>query len=342
MARNFPPEWHPQDAILMAWPHKNTDWLYILPEVTACFSNIANEILNYQHLIIVTPDPEEVNRTFLNHTHSERLHCFKIPTNDTWARDFGPISVLTDGNPLLLNFKFNAWGMKFPANLDNQINRRLNKAHAFRAPMENHLDFVLEGGSIDSDGNGAVLTTSQCLLSENRNENTPKQTLEGLLCNYLGARKILFLRNGALSGDDTDAHIDTLARFAPGNTILYTACYDMNDSHFISLQAMEQELKSFTNADGNPYNLIPLPLPDPIFDSEGNRLPATYANFLVINGAVIVPTYNQPHLDIEALAIIGKAFPDRKIIGIDCTPLIQQHGSLHCVTMQLIKNSAQL
>ncbi len=340
-SRAFIPEWHRQDAILLAWPHPGTDWNYMLDQVTRTYFAMAEAIIPHEHLLIVSPEPSEAAR-LLSHLDQSRIHYFQIPTNDTWTRDYGPLSVSVNGAPVLLDFRFNAWGMKFAANHDNLVCRRLAQQNTFKTPLENHLNIVLEGGSIETDGNGTLMTTSQCLLAPNRNDTLSKQILEGCLINTLGCKKILWLENGHLMGDDTDGHIDTLARFAPGRTILYNKCYDSADCHFAPLMCMEKELSSFTDASGADYNLVPLPLPAPVFDNDGLRLPATYANFLIINDAVLVPTYRQPELDDEAISIIRRVFADREIIGIDCVPLIQQHGSLHCATMQLTENSLQL
>jgi agmatine deiminase len=235
---------------------------------------------------------------------------------------------------VLLDFTFTGWGGKFAAALDNRISEELHAAGAFgRTPLRK-IDLILEGGSIESDGRGTLLTTAECLLNPNRNTQYSQERIEARLTAELGSRKFLWLKEGSLAGDDTDAHIDTLARFGPNDTILYVKCDDPSDEHFATFQALENELKNFHTLENQPYRLIPLPWPSAKFDADGSRLPATYANFLVINGAVLVPTYHDP-ADSQALKTVGKAFPDREIIGIDCSPLIMQHGSLHCVTMQI-------
>ena len=313
---SFAAEWDAQDAILIAWPHAGTDWAYMLDEVTACYIEMARAILqDDERLVIVAPDVE-------------------LPTNDTWVRDYGPITVWRDGGTVLTDFTYNAWGMKFAADCDNLVTSRLNERGLFKMPVINCRDLVLEGGSIETDGNGAVMTTTCCLTAANRNDALTREQLEKVLLERLGCVKMLWLNHGELLGDDTDGHIDTLARFAPGGIILYTGCDDPSDEHFEPLMKMEQELKQFTDADGNHYHLIKLPLPDPIYD-EISRLPATYANFLVMNHQVLVPLYGQPENDVKACSLIGEAFPGRKIVGIDCRALICQHGSLHCATMQL-------
>jgi agmatine deiminase len=233
-----------------------------------------------------------------------------------------------------MDFGFNGWGLKFPANLDNLISKSLKNAGAFK-PNLNTIGLIMEGGSLESDGLGTILTTSECLLSPNRNPQLSKSEIEQALASLVGAKRVLWLNHGYLAGDDTDSHIDTLARICPDNTIVYQACDHPLDEHFEPLKLMELELKAFTAPDGSAYRLIPLPWPTARFDEQAHRLPATYANFLVINGAVLVPTYRDLENDTIALERIAQAFPGRKIIGIDCLPLLEQHGSLHCVTMQL-------
>jgi agmatine/peptidylarginine deiminase len=262
-----------------------------------------------------------------------------IPHNDTWARDHGFITVESlspipspkgEGERLLLlDFKFNGWGEKFEAALDNEINKHLYEQGLVKGTYEDHLDFVLEGGSIESDGKGTVFTTECCLMAPHRNQPLTKEEIEERLKEWLGAERIVWLQHGSLIGDDTDGHIDTLVRICPNDTLLYTG----GDKDHPDLAEMEKELQDLRTLDGKPYRLLKLPLPRPIYD-DGDRLPATYANYLIVNGAVLVPTYNQPDLDQEAMDVIQQAFPDREIVGIDCCAVIKQHGSLHCCTMQ--------
>ncbi|MBR5638896.1 MAG: agmatine deiminase family protein [Muribaculaceae bacterium] len=334
----MPAEWEPQDAIMLAWPHHETDWSYMLDEAQTCFKEVSRAVVSEMRLIVIAPDVDDVKRQLRNIPNNDRIVYQEIATNDTWARDFGPISVIDGDKRLMLDFKFNAWGLKFAACHDNMICHKMSQNGIFNADFINCQDFVLEGGSIESDGRGTILTTCQCLLSPNRNRHLNKQQIEDVLMSRLGAKKVLWLNSGELSGDDTDAHIDTLARLAPGNTILYVKCDNPTDEQYASLQHMEQELKSMTNAQGEPFTLVPLPCPSPIHDKENNRLPATYANFLITNSQVLVPIYNQPENDKLALDTISQVFPDRSIVGIDCNSLIQQHGSLHCITMQIPKN----
>ena len=308
--RCFAAEWDQQDAILISWPNVGTDWEHMIDEVTACYVEIARAILeDDERLIIVANDPDEVHQALGPDVDWQRITIAVMPINDTWVRDYGPITTYQDGQLSLADFTFNAWGMKFAADCDNQVNCRLQEQGIFNIPLFNYRDLVLEGGSIETDGNGAVMTTTCCLTAPNRNDTLTREQLEKTLLDRLGCLKMLWLDHGSLAGDDTDGHIDTLARFAPGGIILYTGCDDPEDEHFQPLMKMEQQLQQFTDVDGNHYHLIKLPLPDPIFEHTYFRLPATYANFLITNHQVLVPIYGQPENDIKACQLIGEAFP---------------------------------
>ena len=334
----LPAEWHEQSAVQLTWPHSGTDWRPILKDVTRCYLDMAKAIAGRQQLIIVTPEPYEVQqqlRKALSAANMRRIVLCEAPSNDTWARDHGFLTLISpEASPRLLDFKFNGWGKKFPSKFDNCICRRMARQGILTGRYENHLDFVLEGGSIESDGRGTIMTTSQCLLAPNRNQPLSQAQIEERLLKTLHAERILWLDHGNLAGDDTDGHIDTLARFCPDDTIAYVQCLDTSDEHYDELARMEEQLKTFRTPDDNPYRLIPLPMAKAVFDEDGNRLPATYANFLVINGAVLMPTYGNPDTDLVAKEQLSKAFPQHEILGIDCLPLIIQHGSLHCCTMQ--------
>ncbi len=333
----LPAEWESFGAILLSWPHKNSDWDYMLEEVTQCYINIVEAITQETNVIIVAPDIE-IPKMHLNHINKSLITYYEIPTNDTWARDFGVITTCDkEGNFILNDFQFNGWGLKFASNKDNLITRAMIEQKAIKGTYNNCMGFALEGGSIESDGNGLLLTTSECLLSPNRNGDLSKEEIEQVLSSTFGVKKILWLDYGFLEGDDTDSHIDTLARIAPNDTIVYVGTNDEADVHYEALQSMKHQLMQFTTQDGNPFNLIELPLPDAIYDEDGYRLPATYANFLIMNKSVIMPIYNQPQKDLLATQIMQIAFPNHKIITVDCNALIKQHGSLHCVTMQLPK-----
>lgn len=332
----LPAEWYPQSGVMLTWPHDRTDWSEMLQEVEETFIAIAREIAMREQLLIVCPDATELKAKLVD-INLKNVHLYEIASNDTWARDHGPITVFREGVPVLYDFRFNGWGQKFPSNHDNQITRRLFTKEAFsaNAGYANFLEFVLEGGAIESDGEGTILTTTECLLSLNRNEHMNKEEIEHLLKVVFGLKRILWLDSGYLAGDDTDSHVDTLSRFCDAETIAYVKCLAPEDEHFEALQRMEDELKTFTTKDGKPYRLLALPMADAVYDDE-DRLPATYANFLIMNNAVLLPFYGTEK-DEEARKVLQEAFPDREVVGINCLPLIKQHGSLHCVTMQFPK-----
>lgn len=340
MRRVMPAEWFPQSAVQLTWPHENTDWAYMLQDVTACYVRMAFEIATREKLIIVAPDVEAVKTLLeerLPRRATENISYAACPTNDTWARDHAFITVIGEKNPELLDYRFNGWGGKFEASLDNAINRHLFEEGIVGGEYKDCLDFELEGGSIESDGQGLLLTTSRCLLNDNRNASMTKEDIEQRLKADLGVEKILWLNHGELSGDDTDAHVDTLARLCPDDAIVYVSCDDTEDPHYEELKKMEEELQAFRTQSGAPFCLIPVPLPDAIYDEDGLRLPATYANFLIMNTAVLYPTYAQPEKDEATRQALQRAFPKADLVGIDCRPLIRQHGSLHCATMQYPK-----
>ena len=341
--RTLPAEWAPQSAILISWPHAETDWADILDEVTECYVRMAYAIAAHQPLIILVVEGLDVSSLLekrLPQAVFSNITFVVVPkTNDTWVRDYGFLTVQSTGGAELMDFRFNGWGGKFQADHDNAANRLLFETQLLRGHYVDALDFELEGGGIESDGCGTLLTTAECLLNSNRRRQgdavpTPdKVQVEALLKERLGVERILWLHHGYLAGDDTDSHIDTLARLCPNDTIIYVQCTDTADEHYEALAEMERELQAFRTLENKSYRLIPVPLPDACYDDD-ERLPATYANFLIMNKVVLVPTYAQPDKDALALKNIQKAFPEREIIGVDCRALIRQHGSLHCATMQ--------
>lgn len=332
----FCAEWEEQEFVQLVFPHKDTDWKDYLEDAIDTFVNIAKTVAKYQKVLIVTKNTEVIKEKFVN---KKNLSFVNIDSNDTWSRDFGGITVEQDGRLFILDFQFNAWGKKFEYDKDNKITQKLKLKGLLKGYGHQSIKFVLEGGSIESNGEGIILTTTECLMEKNRNPRLKKKQIENALMQFLGAKKVLWLDHGYLSGDDTDSHIDTLARFVNKDTIVYQSCDDENDEHYEELKKMEEQLKTFKTLSGKPFKLAALPWIGPKFD-EDERLPATYANFLIINGAVLVPTYNDKN-DQKALDVIKSVFPKREVIGVDCTTLIKQHGSLHCVTMQypkLVKN----
>lgn len=380
MTYRLPAEWEPQDFVLLAWPNETTDWAPYLEEIRQTVAEMVRAIARHEEVMLLsmfkTDVPDELREM-------PNVYVAELPNNDTWARDFGPI-VLKSTQPaessaeggasaddeeqekdfLWLDFRFNGWGEKFQAAWDNLIPLKLWALYGFLedADYEDHQDFVLEGGSIEADGQGTLFTTSQCLLAPHRNQPLTKEQIEEQLKRRLRVGRVVWLDYGNLVGDDTDGHIDTIVRCAPDDTLVYVGCDDPADEQYADFHALEEQLKVLRTADGKPYRLLRLPMPDGIYEVEGpsgvqsdcgavqevqspsgvqevqgERLPATYANFLVINGAVLVPTYDQLEKDAEALRVVQQAFPDREMIPIDARTIIRQHGSVHCLTMQVPK-----
>ena len=339
----MPAEWEPQQAILLSLPDASMDWSYMLHDILECYRNIVKQLLERGCNVCVLARDSTKAQELLGDPKPSRLRIIESELNDTWIRDYGPITIeelsLKSGKRRLtaLDFGFNGWGLKFAADKDNLSTLHLHERdNLFFLHYRNCREFVLEGGSIESDGEGTILTTRRCLCSPNRNGGLDKKEVNERLGKYLGVQHILWLDYGALEGDDTDSHIDTLARLCPDNTIIYTGCSDPMDPHYAQLEAMRQQLLNFRTITGERYNLIELPLPDAVYDEEdGHRLPATYCNYLVTDSTVFVPSYNQPAKDELARKVVRIAYPGREVVSIDCLPLIRQHGSLHCATMQI-------
>ncbi len=330
----LPAEWEPQAGVQLTWPHANSDWAPILDSVEPCFATLAREIAQRALVVIACVDRDHTRRVLDRAgVQLSNVRLYEAPSNDSWARDHGPITVYAGAQARLCDFTFNGWGGKYPAAFDNALSRTLHAQGAYGNVEMRTIDWVLEGGSIDSDGAGTILTTACCLLAPNRNRRRTRHEIEELLRAELGAQRVLWLEHGYIAGDDTDGHVDTLARFCNETTIAYLASRDERDEHFDVLRLMESELQALRTVRGERYTLVPLPMPAACYDAEGARLPITYANFLILNGAVLAPLYGVPE-DKEALSALEACFPKREVIGVDCRSLIVQHGSLHCVTMQ--------
>ena len=333
--RRLPAEWEKQGFVQLTWPHKDSLW-YEVEKVQACYTRIVTAILRHEPVLMVCRDKAECEEDLRRNglTSMNGIRFVECPINDTWARDHGAISVFGDaGEKYILDFVFNGWGLKFAADLDNQITRQAFMAGAFSPDVlyKDMRPYVLEGGSIDCDGAGTLLTTRECLCSLNRNEYLTQDQIETHLKQVFGLKRILWLDYGGIVGDDTDSHVDILARFCGPDTIAYTACDDESDENYAALKAMETQLKTFRTLDGKPYKLVPLPLPDALY-LDDYRLPGSYANFLIINGAVLIPGADSPK-DALAAAQLQKVFPDRQVKIIDCRALLSGHGGLHCITM---------
>ncbi len=334
----FIPEWEDIEYVMLALPHSATDWNYILPDAIDQYKRLVSAITGEGiKVLLLCPDPLEA-ADIMAKCDQKIILYIKMDYNDTWTRDYGMLSVVRNDRLRALDFGFNAWGLKFAADKDNLVNLSLQQAGVLADGVyRNERDFVLEGGSVESDGNGTILTTTRCLTSPNRNGGKSKSDINHILSSRLGAEHILWLDHGALDGDDTDSHIDTLARLAPDDTIVFTGTRNFDDPMFEPLLAMRAQLSMFRTLEGNPYNLVELPLPDTVSDTDGSRLPATYANYLVANGVIFMPTYAQRDKDRLAMRSIRIAFPGHKVVGVDCRTLLRQHGSLHCATMQIPK-----
>ncbi|TAM95718.1 MAG: agmatine deiminase family protein [Rhodanobacteraceae bacterium] len=333
----LPAEWEPQSAVLLAWPHAGTDWAARLDSVEGTCAQLIAAITRFETAIVCAPDAEigAHAAACLSDTGADlaRVRFVEIPYDDTWLRDSGPITLLDDaGRFVLVDFRFTGWGGKFEASLDDALVAGLIERGLFRrGTRHQRVDWALEGGAIESDGQGTLMTTWCCL--HQRHPDQSRELIDLTLRNALSAQRVLWLDHGYLQGDDTDAHVDTLARFAPDDAIVYQACSDPDDPHYAELGAMRRELEALRTVEGKPYRLFDLPWPKPILDG-GRRLAASYANYLIINGAVLVPSYGDA-VDNAAAQTIAVAYPGREVVQIPCRPLIWQNGSLHCMTMQL-------
>jgi agmatine/peptidylarginine deiminase len=333
----LPAEWEPQSAVIIAWPTEATDWAPRLPRIEKAYVALAGAIARFETVIVCVPDASVrehvVRKLAAAGVSSERTRFVEVEYDDTWLRDSGPLTLTNGIDFRLLDFRFTGWGGKFGADRDDRLVETLVATGLFRTAARQRVDWALEGGAIESDGQGTILTTWRCL--HQRHPHSDREEMTRLLEDALGATRVLWLDHGYLEGDDTDAHIDTLARFAPGDAIVFQSCEDPDDSHFETLARMREELAALRTADGRPYRLHALPWPRPIVeDAERRRLAASYANYLVLDDAVLVPSYGDP-ADAQAAGVIAAANPGREIVPIDARPLIWQNGSVHCLTMQL-------
>ena len=338
MAVFFPPEWYPQQRVLFSFPQRSGDWGSHLGTASRALTRAILAVDRVTPVTVLLPDEAHARRflppRFLPGPQGQGIG---IPLNDNWIRDYGPITVRREGRPTLLDFTFDGWDGKFAADLDNTATVRLHEAGVlpWDSPPYDYLKvpLTLEGGSLETDGRGTLLTTTKCLLETDRNPGTTRSEMEAALHDHLGVEHFLWLEHGELLGDDTDAHIDTLARFLDPETIAYVSCETPSDPHYEPLARMREELTAFRTATGQPYRLLPLPLPAPAHADDGHRLPATYANFLLSNGHLFLPTYADA-LDATVADLLRRE-TDYTVVPLDCRPFIEQHGSLHCLTMQL-------
>lgn len=317
-------EWSEQELLMLALPHEKTDWKPYLEDILKAYESFVSAVSAYQKVLLITPNERIFTQRFAKF---DNVEFFKCPTNDTWIRDFGAIDIVEGERLVSLDFTFNAWGGKFQSDLDNAVNSKLFKEH-FKSELR-EVALILEGGSVEFNGAGTLLTTTKCLLNANRNAHLSKDELEKRLKELFGLTNIIWLENGFIRGDDTDSHIDTLARFVDENTIAHCVCEDEKDEHFLPLNLMQKELEK-TN-----FKLLPLPLPKPKFYGK-QRLATTYANFVFINGALIVPSYDDEN-DKKVCEILARALPNRKIIPVRAEVFLRQNGSLHCACQNRFK-----
>lgn len=319
-------EWSEQELLMLALPHENTDWKPYLNDILNAYEIFVGAVSKFQKVLLIAPDERIFKQKFAKFKNTE---FFKCPTNDTWIRDYGAIDIWENERLVSLDFTFNAWGGKFESELDNSVNSRLFGEH-FKTHLR-EIALILEGGSVEFNGAGVMMTTTKCLLNANRNAHLSQNELEKKLKEIFGIHTIIWLENGFIKGDDTDSHIDTLARFIDENTIAHCVCEDEKDEHFLPLNLMKKELEK-TN-----FKLLPLPLPKPKFYGE-QRLAATYANFVFINGALIVPSYDDEN-DEKVREILARALPNRQIIPVPAEVFLRQSGSLHCACQNRFKGA---
>lgn len=333
--RRLPAEWEAQAAVLLAWPHAGTDWSDRLDAVWAVYGQLIEVLAEHEPVIVLGPEGQELRdleRRFAKASYPVR--GWTVPTDDTWIRDYGPLTLLTEETPLLVDARFNGWGGRYPAAQDDRVTKTLWDRGAFRPVPRHALDWVLEGGAIDSDGTGTVLTTQRCLFNANRAAGEGPTRIHQRMRETLGVRRLIALEQGYLPGDDTDGHVDQLARFCDRHTIAYAVSERPEDEHYESLKALEGELSAVRTEEGHPYRLVPLPVPALSRDPIARPLPTSYANFLIVNGGVIVPQFDDPN-DHRAMDTLARVFPDRRIHGIDARVLVQEGGAIHCATLTL-------
>ena len=332
-------EWEPQDCVIISWPTLDSDWGDDLPLIEETFIQLAEAITPWEPLIILCQDEHHRNHLAkrISNPHDNITLCI-APHNHIWVRDYGPLSINIDTQLTLVNCVFNGWGNRYHHDLDNDCNDVLAQSAIFGEVPFNAIQCVLEGGNLETDGQGTLIVSAPCLYDPRRNPKLTTDQIDSLLKEHLGINRIIPLENTLLNWDDTDGHADTLVRFTDPHTLCYLKCDDKNDPFYDRLNELEKEIKMLVDYQGNPYRLLPLPLPQPIYDDNNQRLPTSYANFLILNGAVLVPQYQDP-IDEMALNTLRKCFPNRTIIGLNSTQLIKEYGSIHCATMQIASPS---
>lgn len=332
----FPAEWHPHVATWLSWPHTDASWTAErLEQMMPAYLNFIKAISESEQVCINAHNDLVIQqaklRLLMAGANMDKITFLPFQTNDSWCRDHGPAFLINPAKKerMIVNWGYNAWGGKYPPfDKDDLIPTAI--AH-YR-----HLDYVtpgiiMEGGSVEFNGAGTVLTSRACLLNKNRNPNLSQAQIERYLCNYYGVQQVLWVEDGIV-GDDTDGHIDDTVRFVNEDTVIAAIEHNPNDANYAPLQDIHHELRQMRLLNGKQLTIVELPMPNPVY-SNGQRLPASYANFLITNGSVIVPTFRCAN-DQPALNLIGQCFPTRKIVGIDSTEIVWGLGSFHCLSQQ--------
>lgn len=332
---HFPAEWEPHEATWLSWPHKEESWPGKLHQIYKPYLDFVRELTRGEKVHINVNDEKmrhQVQELLAKHDVNEsqvQLHLH--PTNDAWCRDHGPAFLVNKKTKqkIILDWGYNAWGEKYPPfDLDDDVPSLIGES--LKLPVIKP-GIVMEGGSVDFNGEGLVLTTTQCLLNQNRNPHLNQNQIEQYLKDFYGVSEVLWLEEG-IEGDDTDGHIDDISRFFSARGVLTVIEDDRSDANYTALKKNYETLQKMKLQDGSSLEVIELPMPDPVI-YDGTRLPASYANFYVSNSSVIVPTY-RCQADQKAIDIISKSFPDRQVIGIDSVDIVWGLGSFHCLSQQ--------
>ena len=335
------PEWARQDAVILVWPHIHSDWGNAnngnqLQKIELTYLELSRYICEQQKLILIAYDQEHIShiqRCLLSKgIREDNIIYIEINTNDTWVRDYGPVCVQSETNNVLLNFKFDAWGEKYPYDHDKAFNYVLSEKLNFNSELVD-IDFVLEAGNIDTNNRGCLLSSIECFKRNISKNNLSLSAIESNFRKWLACENIFWIDKVRLIGDDTDGHIDNLARFCADDIIVYSSKASTSDANTDALTSLKQQLKSIKQQNHNNLELIPIPIPS-VITHDNKRLPASYVNFLITNQYIFVPVFNDKHDDI-ALKMIDDCFPSREIIDIESTTLIQQYGGIHCTSMQI-------
>ena len=335
------PEWARQDAVILVWPHIRSDWgnsndENLLQNIEITYVELSRYICEQQKLMLIAYDQEHISHIQKclsnNRITNNNILFIEITSNDTWVRDYGPVCVKTETGNVILNFKFDAWGEKYPYDLDDAFNYMLAKKLNFNSELVS-IGFVLEAGNIEVNDQGCLLSSSECFKRDISINYKNLSDLESNFRKWFGCEKIFWIKKIRLIGDDTDGHIDNLARFCADDIILYSSPTSSSDENTDALTNLKQQLHSIKHQLVNNLELVPIPLPSAI-THDNTRLPASYVNFLITNQHVFVPVFNDKHDDI-ALKMIDDCFPTREIIDIESTSLIQQYGGIHCMSKQI-------